>query len=166
MGSVYARGNKLWLAFIDYEGKRRLRASGYVVGQEDAARKLLAKVEERVRRHRIRTLEPPAPEHSPWPEWLDLPFQVEEVHPEWVYFVGVRRLSRIKIGRTACFWKRLASLRLSSPAALTVLALLNCENSSTVEESAHHAFRHLRDHGEWFNAGEDLIAHIVNLRSA
>ena len=45
MGSVYPRGNKLWIAYRDATGKRRCRATRLQVGQEALARDLLAKVE-------------------------------------------------------------------------------------------------------------------------
>lgn len=45
MGSVYARGSKLWIAFKDGDGKRRCRSSGFEVGQEKQARALLDEIQ-------------------------------------------------------------------------------------------------------------------------
>jgi integrase len=45
MGSVYKRGNKLWIGYIDAAGKQRCVSSGLDVGQEREARKLLEKIE-------------------------------------------------------------------------------------------------------------------------
>lgn len=41
-GSIYARGNKLWLAYYDAMGRRQQRSSGLSVGQETQAHELLA----------------------------------------------------------------------------------------------------------------------------
>jgi integrase len=48
MGSVYPRGSKLWLAFKDENGKRRLEPTGLPVGQETKARKILESIERRI----------------------------------------------------------------------------------------------------------------------
>jgi integrase len=47
MGSVYARGRTLWIAFHEPSGKRVCRSSGYRVGQEALAAALLEEVERR-----------------------------------------------------------------------------------------------------------------------
>jgi integrase len=44
MGSLYTRGNTLWVAFKDHSGKRVCKSSGYKVGQEAAAEALLAEL--------------------------------------------------------------------------------------------------------------------------
>ena len=41
MGTVYARGNKLWISYIDEAGERRWKATGCSVGQEPDAQKIL-----------------------------------------------------------------------------------------------------------------------------
>ena len=48
MGSVYKRGSKLWVAFKGPDGKRRCKPSGFVVGEEKKAARLLRGLEERV----------------------------------------------------------------------------------------------------------------------
>ena len=45
MGSLYKRGNTLWVAFKDQSGQRVCRSSGYKVGQEAAAEALLAELD-------------------------------------------------------------------------------------------------------------------------
>jgi hypothetical protein len=45
MSCVYRRGKSLWVAFKDERGMRVCRPSGYKVGQEDAARALLAELD-------------------------------------------------------------------------------------------------------------------------
>lgn len=49
MGTIYARGQRLWLGFRDAAGKRRLVSSGLVVGQEAQAKLLLRELELRAR---------------------------------------------------------------------------------------------------------------------
>ena len=48
MGSVYARGRKLWIRFKGPDGKWTQSKSDYYVGQEREARELLDEVEERI----------------------------------------------------------------------------------------------------------------------
>ena len=48
MGSVYRRGNKLWIRFKGADGKWTQSTTDYSVGQERAARKLLSKVEDKI----------------------------------------------------------------------------------------------------------------------
>ena len=48
MGTIYARGKKLWMGFKDAEGKWRYEATGLDVGQEAQAKKLLEKVTAKV----------------------------------------------------------------------------------------------------------------------
>ncbi len=45
MGSVYARGKKLWLSYTGRDGRRVAVPSVYEVGQEVAARKALHVIE-------------------------------------------------------------------------------------------------------------------------
>lgn len=48
MGSVYPRGNVLWLAFVDASGKRRCRSSGLLVGNEKEAASTLKMIERQI----------------------------------------------------------------------------------------------------------------------
>jgi hypothetical protein len=48
MGSIYTRGNTLWIAFLEADGKRRLVSSGLQVGSESKAHKLLEELERKV----------------------------------------------------------------------------------------------------------------------
>jgi integrase len=52
MGSIYARGSKLWLAYVDVDGKRKLVSSGVDVGREREAEKLLKAIEARISKER------------------------------------------------------------------------------------------------------------------
>lgn len=47
-GTVYVRGNKLWVAFYDANGERKYLSTGLDVGQERKARSVLDKINERV----------------------------------------------------------------------------------------------------------------------
>ena len=48
MGTIYPRGNVLWMGYKDVHGKRRYRSTGFHVGQERAAKKLLSVVESKI----------------------------------------------------------------------------------------------------------------------
>lgn len=48
MGSVYKRGNKLWIAFKGRDGQRECKASGFAVGEEKKATQLLLQIEARL----------------------------------------------------------------------------------------------------------------------
>lgn len=58
MGSVYRRGHKLWIAFKGYDGKRVLRPSGFSIGDEKRAHKLLGQIEGTIAAQRGNTLAP------------------------------------------------------------------------------------------------------------
>jgi integrase len=48
MGTVYARGNKLWIGYKDMGGTRKYAPTKFTVGQEPKARKLLDAIERRI----------------------------------------------------------------------------------------------------------------------
>ena len=48
MGTIYRRGDSLWLGFKDASGRWRYKASGFGVGEESRAKKLLEKIEAKV----------------------------------------------------------------------------------------------------------------------
>ena len=52
MGTIYARGPRLWIGYVDVSGKRRYVSTGLCVGDEAKARKLLEKVEAKVTQER------------------------------------------------------------------------------------------------------------------
>lgn len=70
-----------------------------------------------------------------------------------IYFI--QHTDFIKIGYTKEIHKRLSGLQVSSPVKLKVLGLIpgNFED----ESKYHIMFEHLRSHGEWFSADQDLI---------
>lgn len=49
MGSVYSKRGKLWIAFIDVDGKRKGRPTGLALGEEALARRMLAMAEAKVK---------------------------------------------------------------------------------------------------------------------
>lgn len=49
MGSIYARGNRLWIRYKTVAGRWTQKSSGFNVGQERKASALLTKVEQRIR---------------------------------------------------------------------------------------------------------------------
>jgi len=48
MGTVYARGNKLWIGYKDADGSRKYAPTKFTVGQESKAGKLLEAIERRI----------------------------------------------------------------------------------------------------------------------
>jgi integrase len=48
MGTVYAKGGRLYIGFKDSDGEWTYKASGYPVGEEDKAKKLLDKIERQI----------------------------------------------------------------------------------------------------------------------
>jgi hypothetical protein len=75
-----------------------------------------------------------------------------------VYFIRGEQTGLIKIGVANNPSQRLANLQTGSPDRLE---LLGCTpGSSWGELRLHTRFAHLRQHGEWFTPGEDLLAYI------
>ena len=61
MGTVYARGTKLWIGYMDLTGRQRCVSSGFSVGEEIRAKKLLEKVEAKIERERADGARPDGP---------------------------------------------------------------------------------------------------------
>jgi len=49
MGTIYARGTRLWIGYKDAEGARKYAPTKFVLGQESKARKVLEAIERRVK---------------------------------------------------------------------------------------------------------------------
>jgi hypothetical protein len=75
--------------------------------------------------------------------------------PETVYFIAAERLHLVKIGRASNVSARLRQLRQIIPLRLALLGTV--PGGAAVEAALHRRFAHLREHGEWFRAGEDLL---------
>jgi len=74
-----------------------------------------------------------------------------------IYFI--QHTDFIKIGYTKEIHKRLNQLQVSCPVKLKVLGLIP---GGFEDESKHHImFEHLRSHGEWFSANQELIDFIA-----
>lgn len=76
-----------------------------------------------------------------------------------IYFIRRPDCNRIKIGTTIRLSQRLKQLVAEHGPGLEVLAV--AEGSFEQERELHHRFGHLRDVGEWFEPGDDLVGFIV-----
>ena len=72
-----------------------------------------------------------------------------------VYFVRAGRDGHIRIGSAHSIEARVKALQTSSPFELHVLAIT--PGAYDFEHMLHARFRHLREFGEWFRPGRDLL---------
>lgn len=78
-----------------------------------------------------------------------------------VYFMHAPDAKLVKIGVTSNLNVRLLALQNSSPVPL---ALLGCaEGDKATERALHAQWGHIRSHGEWFLATEELLSSIRSL---
>lgn len=77
-----------------------------------------------------------------------------------IYFIQPKAGGPIKIGTTVRLGQRLKQLAAESGAELQVLAVV--DGGFREEKSLHQRFAHLRQVGEWFEPGDDLLGFIVN----
>ncbi len=78
-----------------------------------------------------------------------------------IYFAQRKSDGLVKIGMTISLKKRMNTLKCLSGSEVEVLALIV---GGRQEESELHArFGHLREDGEWFRAGQELMDHIGSL---
>lgn len=78
-----------------------------------------------------------------------------------IYFVRAQTLGLIKIGIASCHRSRLRSLQVGSPDQLAVIGCIVSSSAEKLECELHSRFRHLRQHGEWFAPGDELLAYIA-----
>lgn len=78
-----------------------------------------------------------------------------------VYFIESKTTGLVKIGRSINPKARFASIRTMSPDELVLLGYI--PETSVSESDLHRQFSHLRQHGEWFEFGEELHELIGNL---
>lgn len=81
---------------------------------------------------------------------------------ELIYFIEAIGINRVKIGVTEVLHKRLRMIKTYSPVPLVLIGAIH--GYKELEEEIHHKFKHLRKHGEWFEATDELreyIAHIT-----
>ena len=74
--------------------------------------------------------------------------------PHFVYFVGCREFSLVKIGFAKDPNRRLLSNQTGSPVKLEILALVSGDKQ--LEAKLHSLFEADRELGEWFRRGDDL----------
>jgi hypothetical protein len=75
------------------------------------------------------------------------------------YVVKAEGTGMVKIGRTTDLKRRLATLQYGCPVPLTLLAVVDGEES---ERDLHTTFGHLRRHGEWFEETGSLLETVKN----
>ena len=75
-----------------------------------------------------------------------------------VYFMHAPDVGLVKIGATSSLESRLRALQNGSPVPLVLIGLIDGDKS--VERELHNHWAHLRAHGEWFQASEELVAYI------
>src|SRR4051794_22694672 len=68
---------------------------------------------------------------------------------EYVYLIGGKGSSIVKIGRSTNVTKRLAQIQYKSPVRLSVL--WQVEGDAELEFGLHRLFKPYRSHGEWFD---------------
>ncbi len=71
----------------------------------------------------------------------------------WIYFLDGGDL--IKIGTTNNLTTRIADLRRMCPVPLELVLVI--EGNRHIEAMIHQQFDHLRQYGEWFEKGDDLL---------
>jgi len=71
-----------------------------------------------------------------------------------IYFLGAAPVNLIKIGFSSAPEERLKALRLLSPVSLEIVGMI--PGFAEREREIHAQFEHLRSHGEWFHATEEL----------
>lgn len=147
-GTVFQLRNGNWRAAITkWDGTRRKRVSVTCKTREAAEqslRKLLS--------HNRLSKPHPLTWKTHFPSEL---FQVK--HP-CVYFVEAAGLGKIKIGYASHAATRLLNLQTACPVLLTVLAIIPGTPDDELE--IQKQFRHLRCHGEWYFATDELRAYI------
>lgn len=79
----------------------------------------------------------------------------------FVYFVRNPKTRQIKIGKTKHPEKRLKQLELATRNKLEVLLVLPYMD---LESSMHSRFAALREEGEWFSPGDDLVDFVLTTK--
>lgn len=83
--------------------------------------------------------------------------------PSNLMYIAQGEVTRlVKIGITCDVVKRMDTLQTASPDRL--MLLWHGPANSRLERRVHKSFDHLREHGEWFRAEEDLVEFILECR--
>lgn len=77
-----------------------------------------------------------------------------------VYFIQDTNSGPIKIGITKDIQTRFGELQRSSPIPLKILKTINGEKE--LEDQIHKHFKHLQQHGEWFQPAKELLDFITS----
>lgn len=77
----------------------------------------------------------------------------------FVYFVEAQEAKLIKIGIANDPAQRLITLQAASVDKLVIIGVI--DGDQEVERNLHARFSHLRQHGEWFRPGDDLMDYIL-----
>lgn len=81
-----------------------------------------------------------------------------DIYHTVIYFIQRDDMGAIKIGRSIDPLKRLRELQTASPIKLTLLGMMDSEDSTETE--LHNRFKRLRIMGEWFDPGKALLRYI------
>lgn len=79
-----------------------------------------------------------------------------------VYLIGCEGSRLVKIGHSRNPAKRLAELARMSASPVKLLWQSGPEHGMEAEQHLHRVFRSYRQHGEWFDFGEDDPVELVN----
>jgi hypothetical protein len=80
---------------------------------------------------------------------------------EVIYFIEAMGINRIKIGITDTLYSRLYSIKTYCPYPPIIIGAIH--GYRELEEEIHHKFKHLRKHGEWFEATQELRDYIAHM---
>ena len=72
-----------------------------------------------------------------------------------IYFIRAGDDGFVKIGKSKCPDKRLASLQSANPLRLSIIRTI--DGDSAEERIVHMAFEHLHVHGEWFRFSDEML---------
>jgi hypothetical protein len=170
---VFARGGRLYGKVKDVDGIWRQVATGFPVGEEDAARRWIADLEWQVMTHA--PIGAPSDATARWYSGFADPVKVlvvqtmeamryidrlcfpdGDIAPDagYVYAIQARDGGPIKIGKAAAPADRLAGIQRMNPAPLVLLGLAH---GDAEERHLHDRYMKRRLHGEWFAIDENPL---------
>lgn len=81
----------------------------------------------------------------------------------WCYVYFIQQGEYVKVGRAVDVPQRLDAFNIGSPLELSLLVAVPAH--ADLEGAIHARFEHLRQKGEWFTAGPDLMEFISRLQT-
>lgn len=84
-----------------------------------------------------------------------------EKRKSYIYFLYAPISKRMKIGYTKFPDTRINRIQSTSPEQLTTLKII--EGNGTLEKMLHRLFVGERNHGEWFDASEEMKNFVLSL---